>query len=144
MSENPVENNPADVQARTSKKTSRRRTRLRRFYYWLGLALLKMVIRSLWASYRMEKIIGEDIAKEMRDSGKTYAPCLWHQQLVLAAMLAYRWVNKNGYKACFVISASVDGDVPSQLTLDGTSSRFRLLALRGPGRRSRSGSVAPG
>ncbi len=108
----------ADLASRGRAGTTRQRTAARRLYHFLGLALLKFCIRVLWRTYRVEKIIGANIARRIQYSETPYAPCLWHQHLILGAMLIYRWNRESGYKPCFVISASVDGDVPSKLAED--------------------------
>jgi len=105
-----------DLDRLKTSATTRRRTPMRRFANVLGLALLRLVVRLLWWSYRVEHVIGRENAMALRDSGKPYAPCLWHGQLVLCAMVARRWAARHNYVPWFVISASVDGDVPTALT----------------------------
>jgi lysophospholipid acyltransferase (LPLAT)-like uncharacterized protein len=107
-----------DLASRGGASTTRKRTLGRRIYYSVGLAMLKFFIRILWRTYRVEKIIGPDIADRIQYSETPFAPCIWHQHLILAAMLIFRWHRNSGYKPCFVVSASVDGDVPSKLTED--------------------------
>jgi hypothetical protein len=107
-----------DLESRGRANSSRKRTRGRRIYFSIGLTLLKFFIRILWRTYRVEKIIGADIADRIRHSDTPYAPCFWHQNLVLAGMMIYDWRHNGGYKPCLVISASVDGDVPSRFVED--------------------------
>lgn len=108
----------ADLESRGRANSSRKRTRLRQLYSFVGLALMKLGMRLLWKSYRLEKIIGRDIAEQVHSSLTPHAPCFWHQHLVLAGRLIYDWQLDGGYKACIVVSASVDGDVPSQFAED--------------------------
>ena len=108
----------ADLASRGRAGTTRERTAGRRLYYFIGLALLKFFIRILWRTYRVEKIIGADIAQRIQYSETPYAPCHWHQHLILGGMLMYRWHHESGYKPCYVVSASVDGDVPSRMAED--------------------------
>jgi lysophospholipid acyltransferase (LPLAT)-like uncharacterized protein len=105
----------AELDSRASATSGRRRTPLRRLYYALGLMLLRTVVRLIWASYRIEKIIGEDISEKVRTSETPYSICVWHGQLVLCTWLSDKWVRRNDFKVCYVVSPSVDGDVPSAL-----------------------------
>jgi lysophospholipid acyltransferase (LPLAT)-like uncharacterized protein len=108
--------------------------------------VLRIVVRALWWSYRVEKVIGEEYARMLKDGKTLYAPCLWHGQLILCAMLVFRWNRETGYKPCFVISASVDGDVPTALTegwggkvIRGSSNNTGALVLREMRRMFRDG-----
>ena len=146
MSSTDTELSRAELEARKNKRSKRKRTPLRRFGYVLGLAILKLAVRFLWWSYRVEKVIGQDFADEVRHSETPYAPCLWHGQLVLGGRLIHRWVHNGGYKACFVVSASVDGDVPSKLANDwgarvirGSSNNAGAHVLRDMKRKFREG-----
>lgn len=126
MSKQAPETSREELEKRRSKTSQRHRTPLRNFYYFVGLGLLKFFVRLLWWSYRLETVIGEELVHEVRYSKTPYAPCLWHGQLVLGTWLAYQWVHNGGYKACFVVSPSVDGDVPSKLGED-----FGAKVIRG-------------
>lgn len=105
----------AELEARRNKRSRRKRTPLRRLGYTMGQGLLRMTIRLLWFSYRIEKIIGEEIGEQVRDSETPNAPCVWHGHLVLCGYMLHPWVNRHGYRVCTVVSASVDGDVPANL-----------------------------
>jgi len=118
MTDQQSDTDTVDLEARGSSTSKRRRTPLRRLYYYLGLAALKGAVRLIWWTYRIDKIIGADIADRIRDSETPTIPCVWHGQLVLGIRLVYGWVHSTGYKACFIVSASVDGDAPSQLGED--------------------------
>lgn len=108
----------ADLESRGRANSSRRRTRARRLYAYVGLALLKAALRILWKTYRVEKIIGSEIADRIQYSETPYAPCFWHQHLILAGRMMYVWRGNSDYKSCIVVSASVDGDVPSKFAED--------------------------
>jgi hypothetical protein len=100
----------------------------------MGLALLKILIRLLWRTYRIERVIGSDVAKRVQYDKTAYAPCFWHQHLILAAMMVYRWNRENGFVPYFVVSASVDGDVPSKLTEDFGGQVIRGSSNHGGGK----------
>ena len=118
MTDQQIHSSTADLETRGSATSKRRRTALRRLYYYLGLSLLKGAVRLLWWSYRTDKVIGAEIAERIRMSESPTIPCVWHGQLVVAIRLVHSWVHTSNYKACFIVSASVDGDAPSKLGED--------------------------
>jgi hypothetical protein len=125
-----------DVESRRSAYSQRRMSPGRRLYYFLGVPLLRGVARLLWSSYRFEKLIGEDIADKIVTNGKVYAPCYWHQHTILCLYLIRSWI-KRGFSAGFIVSASVDGDVPAKIAtawgakvVRGSAVRTGALAMR--------------
>ena len=136
----------ADLESRGRANSSRKRTPVRRLYFIVGLALLKIVMKTLWKTYRIKKVIGSDIADRIRYSETPYAPCFWHQHLILAGKMIYDWRRQSDYRACLVVSASVDGDVPSKFCEDlgakvirGSSNRGGAKVLRDTTRMFREG-----
>ena len=114
-----AENNPApdyaDVEMRRSKYSRRRLSPGRRLVYAIGMPLLRAVLFLLNSSYRIEKIIGSEIADHIiADSGRAYVPCYWHQQHIVCSNLMREWLRR-GFKACYIVSASVDGEVPARI-----------------------------
>lgn len=108
----------------------------RRLYYFLGLPLLRAVIRLFWWSYRIERVIGEDIVTRVIAGGTPFAPCYWHQQHVLCTNMIREWMRR-GFRACFLVSASVDGEVPSRIArawgaevIRGSANQTGALVLR--------------
>jgi hypothetical protein len=60
----------------------------------------------------------------------------WHQHHVLCSSELYRWIRR-GFKACFLISGSVDGEVPERIArawgaevIRGSATQSGALALR--------------
>ncbi|MGH8221726.1 MAG: lysophospholipid acyltransferase family protein [Woeseiaceae bacterium] len=104
----------SELDARLSPSSSRRRSLGRRLYYALGMPLLLALIKLLFRSYRVEAIIGSEVAERLIRTGTVCAPCHWHQHLVLGNMLLRSWLCR-GLRAGFLISASVDGDVPARI-----------------------------
>jgi lysophospholipid acyltransferase (LPLAT)-like uncharacterized protein len=86
----------------------------RRLYYFLGLPLFRLVMKLMIMTYRVEAVIGEEHIEPFIKDGSICTPCYWHQQHVLCSNLMRRWIRR-GFKACFLISASVDGEVPGRL-----------------------------
>lgn len=132
-------NEPVDynsVEARRSKWSSRRMTPGRRLYYFLGLPLLRGLTALLRATYRYEVIIGEEHIEPFIREGKVCAPCYWHQAHILCSSLIRDWL-KRGFKPCFLISPSVDGEVPERIArswgaevIRGSANQSGSLALR--------------
>jgi lysophospholipid acyltransferase (LPLAT)-like uncharacterized protein len=86
----------------------------RRLYYFLGMPLFRLVMKLLVMTYRVEAVIGEEHIEPFIKDGSICTPCYWHQQHVLCSNLMRRWIRR-GFKACFLISASVDGEVPERV-----------------------------
>ena len=126
----------SDVEARRSASSSRRLSLGRRLYFRLGLPVLHALIKLLFRSYRVVGFIGEDIADRWLAGGSVCAPCFWHQHLVLGNKLIRDRIDR-GLKACFLISASVDGDVPARIAaswgaevIRGSANNTGALAIR--------------
>lgn len=124
------------VESRRSASSLRRMTPARRLYYFLGLPVLRGIIRLLVSTYRVEKIIGADRIGPFIEEGTVCAPCYWHQHHVVGSTLIRSWVQR-GFKACFLVSGSVDGEVPERIArawgaevIRGSANRSGALALR--------------
>lgn len=124
------------VESRRSSSSLRRLTLARRLYYALGLPLLRGMIRLLTATYRVEARHGGHHIEPFIHDGALCAPCYWHQHHVLGSTLVRDWVEK-GFKACFLVSGSVDGDVPERIArawgaevIRGSANQSGALALR--------------
>ena len=111
-------------------------TRARRLYYFLGLPVLRGLIRLLVSTYRFEKIIGQENVDPFIAAGTVCAPCYWHQHHVIGSTLIRSWVRR-GFKACFLVSGSVDGEVPERIArawgaevIRGSANQSGALALR--------------
>ncbi|MGI9271418.1 MAG: lysophospholipid acyltransferase family protein [Woeseiaceae bacterium] len=111
-------------------------TRLRRLYYFLGMPILRGLLRLFAATYRIEAIIGEEHIKPYLDGKTVCAPAYWHQHHVLCSTLIRGWVDR-GFKACFLVSGSVDGEVPERIArswgaevIRGSANQSGALALR--------------
>ncbi|HZD54356.1 MAG TPA: lysophospholipid acyltransferase family protein [Woeseiaceae bacterium] len=125
-----------DVESRRSTASRRRMSLGRRLYYCLGLPLMRGLMRLLWWSYRVEAVIGAELADRMVTGGKVCAPCYWHQQHILCTNMIRGWIRR-GFKASFLISASVDGEVPARIArawgagvIRGSANQTGALVLR--------------
>jgi lysophospholipid acyltransferase (LPLAT)-like uncharacterized protein len=118
----------------------------RRTYYALGMPVLQFVFWLVSSTYRVQKVIGADIADRIIADKKTvYAPCYWHQHHVLCSGLMRSWIRR-GFRACFLVSASVDGDVPARIArswgadvIRGSANQTGALVLRDMQQKIRDG-----
>ena len=110
--EQPVENASTENGPDTSGR--RRLTPLRRLYYFVGMPVLRALTWLVTRTYRYVAVIGEDNIKPYIESEAACAPAYWHQHHVLCSTLIKSWIDR-GFKACFLISASVDGEVPERI-----------------------------
>ena len=125
-----------DVESRRGFVGRRRMSTGRRIYYFLGLPVLLTLLRLSWWSYRIEKVIGEDLVERVIADEQVYAPCYWHQHTVLCLNMLRNWMRQ-GFKAGFVVSPSVDGEVPARIAsswgaevIRGSAKRTGALAMR--------------
>lgn len=108
----------------------------RRLAYFLGLPVLRGLIRILNWSYRYEPVQGEEHIEAYFSNGGVCAPSYWHQQHILCSSTVRRWIDR-GFKACFLVSGSVDGEVPERIArswggevIRGSANQSGALALR--------------
>ncbi len=124
------------VESRRSSSSRRRMSVARRLYYFLGLPVLRGLIRLLTSTYRIESVAGEKHIRRFIESGEICAPCYWHQHHVVGSTMIRSWINQ-GFKACFLVSGSVDGEVPERIArawgaevIRGSANQSGALALR--------------
>ena len=124
------------IESRRSSSSDRRVTPLRRLYYFLGTPLLRAIARLLTMSYRCEAVIGAEHIEPFLDGKAVCAPAYWHQHHILCSSLVQQWIRR-GFKACFLISGSIDGDVPERIArsygaevIRGSANQSGTLALR--------------
>lgn len=127
---------PYSIESRRSSTSQRRMTVSRRLYYSLGLPVVRGIIWLLTATYRFEKVIGSESADRFIESGEVCAPCYWHQHHIVCSTVMRQWIRR-GFKACFLVSGSVDGDVPEKIArgwgaevIRGSANQSGALALR--------------
>jgi lysophospholipid acyltransferase (LPLAT)-like uncharacterized protein len=133
------------VESRRSTASRRRMSAARRLYYFLGLPVLRGLIGLLAWTYRVEKVIGTQYIEPFIKEGTICAPCYWHQHHVIGSTLIRSWVQR-GFKACFLVSGSVDGEVPERIArawgaevIRGSANQSGALALRDMQRMMKSG-----
>jgi lysophospholipid acyltransferase (LPLAT)-like uncharacterized protein len=133
------------IESRRSASSKRRMTSARRLYYFLGLPLLRGLVKLLTSTYRIEKVIGAELVEPFIEDGAVCAPAYWHQHHVVGSTLIRSWIRR-GFKACFLVSGSVDGDVPERIArawgaevIRGSANQSGALALRDQQRMMKKG-----
>ncbi|TDJ32152.1 MAG: DUF374 domain-containing protein [Gammaproteobacteria bacterium] len=127
----------SDVESRRSTASQRSMSCGRRLYYFFGTPLLRLVFFIINSTYRVEKVIGAEVMEKiLADREQVVAPCYWHQHHVLCSSLMRQWIRR-GFRACFLISASVDGEVPARIArswgaevIRGSANHTGALVLR--------------
>ncbi len=126
----------SSVESRRSDASRRRMTTGRRIYYAIGLPILRGIMRLLTMTYRYEKTLGAEHIEPFIAENRLCAPCYWHQHHVLCSTEVRRWIN-HGFDACFLVSGSVDGEVPERIArswgaevIRGSANQSGALALR--------------
>ncbi len=124
------------IDSRRNPRSDRRMSPMRRLYYFLGMPVLRAITRLITMTYRVQVIIGEENITPYLDGKAVCAPAYWHQHHVLCSGLVRDWIRR-GFKACFLISGSVDGEVPERIAraygaevIRGSANQSGALALR--------------
>ncbi len=106
----------------------------------LGYAILRPIIKFImsffWWTCRVEKIIGDEHAQQLIEKGEPIIPCYWHQMHIFGSWYM-RQLQKRGLKIGFLISPSVDGEIPAKIVeswgavaIRGSSNRTGARALK--------------
>jgi lysophospholipid acyltransferase (LPLAT)-like uncharacterized protein len=121
---------PPDIVSR------RKLTPLRRAIYAIAAPVAVAVLRFWWWSCRIVRISGEHHLQASLAVAPSLLPCYWHQHELFCA----RWLllqRRRGLKLGFLISPSVDGEVPAAIArrlgaavIRGSSTRTGARALR--------------
>lgn len=119
------------------ERVSRRRlTPLRRLLYSLATPLALLLIRAWWRSCRVVQVLGAQNLDAALASAPSLLPCYWHQHELFCARYLLLQVPK-GLKLGFLVSPSVDGEVPAAIArrlgaqvIRGSSTRTGAKALR--------------
>lgn len=117
-------------------RATRRLTRTRLALYRAGVPVASVLVRLVWATTRIVAVIGEGrLEQAIREHG-VVIPVYWHQHQLLPVrhLLDHRG---RGLKLGFLISPSVDGEIPAMLVrraggfaIRGSSSATGARALR--------------
>jgi lysophospholipid acyltransferase (LPLAT)-like uncharacterized protein len=121
---------------RNVTRSRRRLTRTRLTLYRLGLPIAAAIIRAWWAMTRVVTVLGEGRLEQALVKHGAVIPVYWHQhQLLPVRYLLER--RAAGLKLGFLVSPSVDGEMPAMLVqgagahaIRGSSSATGARALR--------------
>lgn len=108
----------------------------RKLGYAITRPIVKMVISIFWWTCRVDKIVGNEYAQKLIEKGEPIIPCYWHQMHIFGSWYM-RKLQKRGLKIGFLISPSVDGEVPAKIVeswgavaIRGSSNRTGARALK--------------
>jgi len=108
----------------------------RKLGYAIIRPIVKIVISIFWWTCRVDKIIGDEYAQKLIEKGEPIIPCYWHQMHIFGSWYM-RKLQKRGLKIGFLISPSVDGEVPAKIVeswgavaIRGSSTRTGARALK--------------
>ena len=107
----------------------RRLSLSRKVYYFFGLPLLKLVIKVLTCTYKIQIRDDGNTINKLIETDNIYAPCYWHQQTLVCLHIVSFWLKK-GFKGGFIVSPSVDGEVPSKIAKSWGAKVIRGSAVR--------------
>ena len=108
----------------------------RKLGYSILRPIIKFILSFFWWTCRVEKIIGDEYAQKLISKGEPVIPCYWHQMHIFGSWYM-RKLQKRGLKIGFLISPSVDGEVPAKIieswgavAIRGSSNRTGARALK--------------
>jgi lysophospholipid acyltransferase (LPLAT)-like uncharacterized protein len=108
----------------------------RKLAYAIIRPVVKIFISFFWLTCRVEKIIGDEHALNLIKKNQPIIPCYWHQMHIFGSWYI-RKLQKRGLKIGFLISPSVDGEVPAKIVeswgavaIRGSSNRTGARALK--------------
>jgi len=86
----------------------------RRINYMLLTPVIKLILFVIWRTCRVVSISGEQHSTTASADGKAFIPCYWHQHHIFCSWYMQSLI-KRGIKIGFLISPSVDGEIPANL-----------------------------
>ena len=108
----------------------------RRLTHALLTPILRLMLFVIWRTCRVVSISGDQHAIDIGDSGKPFIPCYWHQHHLFCTWYM-KGMIKRGLKIGFLISPSVDGEIPANLArswggevIRGSTTRTGAQAMR--------------
>ena len=111
-------------------------TPVQRVTYSFLSFLLKVTIRIIWSTCRVERIVGEEHVEQVTKEGKAFIPCYWHQQIMFGAWYMRKLI-KRGIKIGFLVSPSKDGEIAANVinswggtVIRGSETRTGAQAMR--------------
>jgi lysophospholipid acyltransferase (LPLAT)-like uncharacterized protein len=121
---------------RTTTRSGRRMTPMRRWLYGLAVPVALAIIRAWWMTCRVIRVEGEEHLEAALSRAPSLVPCYWHQhQLYCGKFLVEQ--RARGLTVGWLISPSVDGELGAMMVrrfggavIRGSSSHTGARALR--------------
>ena len=110
---------------RTTTRSGRRMTRLRRFLYALAVPIALGVIRAWWRSCRVVGVVGVEHLEAALARAPSLVPCYWHQHLLYCGKFLVEQRGR-GLTVGWLVSPSVDGELGAMMLR-----RFDAVVIRG-------------
>jgi lysophospholipid acyltransferase (LPLAT)-like uncharacterized protein len=101
----------------------------RRLLLAVAAPVLAWILRGVFALFRVE-VLGEASYRAQADAGQPVVFAFWHEGLLVVCWYI-KQLLKDGVRATFLISPSVDGEIGVQIL-----AQFGIRAVRGSARRS--------
>ena len=109
------------------------------------------MIRLIWRTCRVEKVIGQEHMNAILTSGQAFIPCYWHQQQIFCVRyLLDQAACTPELKLGYLISPSADGDIATGMfgkqgvsIIRGSATRGGAQALREIYQRIRQDGISP-
>jgi lysophospholipid acyltransferase (LPLAT)-like uncharacterized protein len=135
MPDSPDPQTPRNTLYEQQTRSGRRLTPLRRLLYRMALPVGMLLIRFWWLTCRVVRVVGEEhVAAALADG--PVVPVFWHQHQLFCTRFLMRQ-RARGLVAGFLISPSVDGELPAMIArregavvLRGSSSSSGARVLR--------------
>jgi len=110
---------------RTTTRSSRRMTPLRRLLYRLAVPVALAVLHAWWRSCRVVRVVGDEHLDAALARAPSLVPCYWHQHLLYCGKYLVEQRHR-GLTVGWLISPSVDGELGAMLLR-----RFGAVIIRG-------------
>lgn len=108
----------------------------RRLSYTLLLPIVRILLFVIWRSCRVVRIQGEQHVDTVTRQDSAFIPCYWHQHHLFCTWYMKRLIQR-GRRIGFLISPSVDGEIPARLArswgaevIRGSTTRTGAQAMR--------------
>jgi len=95
-------------------RSRRKLTRGRLLLYRVAVFVAWWAVRTLWATCRITHVAGREVAGQAVREHRSLIPVYWHQHLLFGAH-ALLDLRRDGLKAGFLVSPSIDGTAPAML-----------------------------
>ena len=143
MASNPYAKKPDNSSPSESKEGQdtidaqprRKMTLKRKIAYVVLKFLILSIVKIVWLTCRV-KVIGQENMEKVHADQRTIIPCYWHQQHLFCGWYMLQQI-KRGMKVGFLVSPSVDGEIPAKIVsargatvIRGSSTRTGAKALR--------------